>query len=106
MAKEPIPAPDASSWLDWLKLRQWLQFIRRVIAVEAAVESLKTETGSLQLQVLQLQREVDRLQVQLESLRATIQSSIDDKVPLAVYEIVPALVERETRKLNNLSNQS
>ena len=92
------PLANGRSWLEWLELKRWVQFIRRVLAMEGAIETLKAETESLQTQVLQLQREVDRFQVQLSTLATTIQTTIDDKVRIAVLETVPALIVRELEK--------
>jgi hypothetical protein len=100
MAKPPAHLDEESSWFDWLKLKRWLQLIRRLVAVESAIETLKSETKSNHSQIVEMQRELDRLQVQLSTLTATTQTTIDDKVRIAVLEIVPALVERELERRN------
>lgn len=100
MAEHPPPdrtESETGDWSEWLKPARWLQFVRRVLLVESAIEGLKAEALALQGQVREFESEVERLQAQLSVLLPTLNGMVDDKVRIAVLERVPDLVQRAIR---------
>jgi hypothetical protein len=93
----PTPSPE-QGWPEWLKPGRWLQFARRLLSVESALEQLRSDNSALAKRVIELEIELRRLQAIVDVLTATQANIIDDKVRIAVLETVPQLVDAELKR--------
>jgi hypothetical protein len=82
-------------WMEWLRPRRVIEFLRNIINWERSIRHLEEENRSIRMQIVDLQRQVVAQDAKLQLLVDFVKDSLNERIDTRTELVVRRLRDRD-----------